>query len=504
MKKPTLLFAALLLLAATGAAQIPAAFFDQTDALWADHVRDGRIDYAALRTDARLDALVGQLANVSPATDASVDKAFRINAYNLLVAKAIADAYPVTSVQEMGGFFDRKKYTVAGEALTLNALEKRLLTATADPRLHFALVCGAVDCPPIIAEAYRPSRLDEQLERQTKLALNNPNFVRTGPDRIELSQLFNWYAADFGGRDAVRAYIDRHRTRPLGDTPHTFYTYNWALNDTAADGADLGVGNSAARYVVSAAIAKGTAEVKWFNNVYSQQTGEGELLTERNTFFTSTLSALYGVNNVFNAGLEIRYRRTSTETNPSTPFGVFASSAPGSRTGITGIGPKIRYAPFPEQLPNFSIQSTLTFATGDDLTGGQTGQPFIDWDGVFFNNQFFNDFTLSDRFSLFTEVDLLFENVATGIEGQQGRFSTPATVILSYFPDPKVTLYTLANFAPIWTPDLDYFAQAGLGTKYQFTPRLELELLATTFTNSFLQDTGGRALTLNVGIRKNF
>ena len=479
-------------------------FFDQTDALWKQHVRDGRIDYAALKTDPRLTRLVAQIATATVPGSPEVDKAFRINAYNLLVAKAIADAYPTTSVQEIGGFFDRKKYTVAGTTTTLNDLEKNLLTASGDPRLHFVLVCGAVDCPPIIAAAYRPATLDEQLERQTRLALNNPQFIRTGPDRIELSQIFNWYAADFGGKGEVRNFIERYRSRPLGDTAHSFYTYNWALNDTAGGGASLGVGNSAARYVVSAAIAKGTAEVKWFNNLYSQTTPNAEAGTNRNTFFTSTLSALYGVNNTFNAGLEIRYRRVSDEPTPATPFGVFAGDAQRARTGFTGIGPKIRYAPFPEKLPNFSVQSTLTFALGDDLTGSTTGQPFIDWDGIFFNNQFFNDFTLSDRFSLFTEVDLLFENVASGVEGQSGRFTTPATVILSYFPDPKVTLYVLTNYAPTWTPDVTYFAQAGLGFKYQFTPRLELELLATTFTNQFLQEVGGSATTLNVGLRKNF
>ena len=480
------------------------SFFDATDRLFQAHVRDGRLDYGALQNNAQLDALVQQIATATPAADPATDKAFRINAYNLLVAKAVSDAYPVASVQERNGFFDRTKHTVAGEALTLNALEKQLLRTTGDPRLHFVLVCGAVDCPPIVAEAYRPAKLDDQLERQTRLALNNPNFIRTGGDKIGLSQIFNWYADDFGGRSEVRNFIERYRSRPLGESPHSFYTYNWALNDTAADGAALGVGNSAARYVVSAAIAKGTVELKWFNNLYSQQTGSEGVRTDRSTFFTSTLSALYGVNNTFNAGLEVRYRRVSNEQLPISPFGVFSGDAAGARTGFTGIGPKIRYAPFPEQLPNFSIQSTLTFAIGDDLTGGRTGQPFIDWDGIFFNNQFFNDFTLSDRFSLFTEVDLLFENVASGEAGAQGRFSTPATVILSYFPDPKVTLYVLTNFAPIWTPDVDYFAQAGVGTKYQFTPRLELELLATSFTNSFLRESGGTAMTLNLGLRKNF
>ena len=35
-----------------------------------------------------------------------------------------------------------------------------------EPRVHFALVCAAVGCPPLRSEAYDPSRLDQQLGEQ--------------------------------------------------------------------------------------------------------------------------------------------------------------------------------------------------------------------------------------------------------------------------------------------------------------------------------------------------
>jgi hypothetical protein len=167
-----------------------------------------------------------------------------------------------------------------------------------------------------------------------------------------------------------------------------------------------------------------------------------------------------------------------------------------SRQGITGIGPQVRIAPIPS-WSNFSIQSAFTFAIGENLTG-TSDSPFIDWDGPTWNTQVFNDFSIGNNFSLFTELDFLLEGI-----GDVNRFSTPATLIFSYNPSPKSTIYTLGGFSPFWQEQFDYFVQFGVGSKYQITPKFELEVLVTDFTNRFLSDTGGQASTLNFGIRFN-
>ena len=248
-----------------------------------------------------------------------------------------------------------------------------------------------------------------------------------------------------------------------------------------------GIGNNAARYVVSSAIPRGTAEIKIFNNLYRQ-----EALGEESDFFTSTLSALYGVTNRFNAGLEIRGRRAAYR----------GGEADVSRGGIVSIGPKVRFAPF-NALPNFSVQSALWIPLGDDLTGVETGQRFLDWAGPTWFTQFFNDFPIGSNFSFFAEVDVLLEDIGAEEEGRINRFSTPATAIFSYFPTPKTTLYALGSYSPFWQENFDYFYQAGAGAKYQFTPKFELEVLATAFQNDFLSSVGGSASTLNLGIRFN-
>jgi len=93
-------------------------------------------------------------------------------------------------------------------------------------------------------------------------------------------------------------------------------------------------------------------------------------------------------------------------------------------------------------------------------------------------------------------LDFLLEDIGSSSNGHANRFSTPATLIFSYNPNAKTTIYTLQGFSPFWQSSFDYFYQYGFGANYQFTPSLELELLATDFTNKFLAQTGGHQLLI--------
>jgi len=510
MKSLVTLSLALFLFGGTSfAGEINQQFFNETHAFLQKHVTNGTVDYGAAKTDASLQVLIkiiseAELNNASSATK----QAFYINAYNLLVINSAAQAYPLESVMDIPGFFDRKKHTVGGKKLTLNSLEKDyLLKPYGDARYHFVLVCGALGCPPITDFAYTPQQLEAQLEQQTRLALNDPNFIRVSGTNAGLSQIFNWYTKDFGGsKKTVLEFINSYRSSKIPSTAKVnYYKYDWKLNDTSArssfNGGASALGNNAARYIVSSTIPKGSTETKIFNNLYTQRTGSDGDLVDRSTFFTTTLSFLYGLNDRLNVGINGRYRRVRNDKLPSNVLGVFSNSleeGESQRQGITALGPQIRYAPNPN-WPNFSIQSSFVFAIGEDLEGNDTA-PYIDWSGATWWTQFFNDFAIGNNFSLFTEIDVLIEDIG---RDNLNRVSTPAILIFSYNPTSKMTLYTIGGFSPFWQSEFDYFTQVGLGAKYQFTPNLELELLYTDFSNKFLNETGGQAATYNVGFRFN-
>ena len=525
----------------------PGSFLDETDALLKRYVKQGRVDYTGLKASGDLQPLIAEIAATNPASLNGNDrKAYLINAYNLLVINQAIANYPLRSVLDVKGFFDGTKHTVGGRKMTLNQLEKELLLKEYDDaRLHFVLVCGALGCPPITNFAYTPAKLEAQLNKQTKLALNDPTFLRVNGDKVELSKIFEWYAKDFGGgKSAVMSFINNYRDEAVPTNAKvSYYEYDWTLNKTRgraaagrgnsadaigamekeamADGnaargdkdmedkmgippeAPLagplsggGGGNNAARYVVSSTIRKGSAEIKIFNNLYSQ-----EAAGERSSFFTTSVSALYGVTNRFNFGFDLRYRRVRyDEAGTASNFAVLTEGGNFSRTAISGFGPKVRFAPF-NNLPNFSVQSALWIPLADELEGGN-GARFTDWNKATWFTQIFNDFPIGNNFSLFTELDVVLEDIG-GAEGDTNRFSTPFTGIFSYFPTPKATLYGLASYSPFWQENYDYFYQLGVGAKYQFTPNFEIELLATAFDNSFLNSVDGEAGTVNLGIRVN-
>ncbi|MDA8693434.1 DUF547 domain-containing protein [Saprospiraceae bacterium] len=496
--------------------EINSDFFDRVDNVLKDIVVDGSVEYDELNSNQDFSSLISDIesANVS-GLDANTKEAFYINAYNLLVINQVKQNYPISSVQEIPGFFDKKKVTISGEKRSLNGIEKdNLLNEYNDARFHFVLVCGAKGCPPITNFAYRPETLEAQKENQTLIALNDDSFISVSNTTMSLSQIFNWYKKDFGNsKTSVVNFINKYREDKFSDSKRIKYTdYDWSLNEYRTnDISDLTFtpgerSNNSLRYVVSSTIAKGTTETKIFNNLYTQKTtrnGGGEQL-DRATFFTTTLTSLYGLTNNFNVGINTRYRRVRNDILPSSPFSAFSGSdgSVSSRTGVTAFGPMIRYAPVPK-WENFSIQSSFVFAIGDDLSGRETPQPFIDWSGHTWWTQFFNDFAIGNNFSLFTEVDLLIEDIGSSENGHINRVSTPATAIFSYNPIPNMTLYTLGSYSPFWQSDFDYFTQLGVGFKYQFTPNLELELLFTDFSNRDLNATGGQANTYNLGLRIN-
>ncbi len=486
-------------------------FFNDVTSLLQANVDDGKVNYGNLVNSAELMNLMKWISAADLSDlDADTKQAFYINAYNLHVINKVIKEYPTTSVLNNKGFFESDLVAVANQSMTLNQLEKNeLIKVYQDPRFHFVLVCGALGCPPIIDTAYIPELLESQKQTQAGLALNNPAFIQVGNGKVGLSKIFDWYTSEFGSNDReVIEYINTYRDTPIAtDAKITYYDYDWSINELVGQESNVSglsterKGSNQYRYVVSSTIPKGTAEIKIFNNLYSQITTQLEN-NQRSSFFTSTLSALYGIGDRFNIGINGRWRKVRNNPLPSSPFTVFGSGGEGSsRSGITALGPQIRWAPVPK-WSNFSIQSSFVFAIGEDLAGSAT-QPYIDWNGPTWWTQVFNDFSIGDKFSLFTEVDLLIEDIGPSDDGHISRISTPVVLIFSYVPTPEITLYTIGGYSPYWQEQFDYFRQYGAGAKYQFTPNFEIELLYTDFSNQFLNGIEGEAETINLGIRIN-
>lgn len=215
-------------------------FYAAATQLLQKHVHNGQVNYISLREDnAQLQRLVKQIASYDlQDAPAAERKAFYLNAYNLLVLHQVLAHYPLKSVMDVPGFFDEQQFRVADEQITLNQLEKQKLMAPyQDARVHFALVCAAKACPPLLNAAYTPAEVEEQLETQAKRALQDSDFIKIQPKerKVLVSELFQWYKQDFlRGAPSVAAYINRFRSNPLPSGYSLgYYPYNWDLNDSS-------------------------------------------------------------------------------------------------------------------------------------------------------------------------------------------------------------------------------------------------------------------------------
>jgi len=214
----------------------PSKFFKDADAFFAKYVMDGRVDYKSLKANmTSLDALYSQVSsmNLSGVED-NVKKAFYLNAYNVAVIRQVTKYYPLKSPLDKSGFFDQVKHQVAGESLTLNALEiKKVILPYKDARIHFALACAAVSCPKLASFAYQPDILEKQLNDRTKLAVNDNTFIRVRSNKVEVSQIFKWYVRDFTmDGSTVIAFINSYRNDKIPSASALgYYEYDWKLNE---------------------------------------------------------------------------------------------------------------------------------------------------------------------------------------------------------------------------------------------------------------------------------
>lgn len=217
------------------------------DQLLKKHVNErGLVDYKGFKREQ------GELRNYlnllsgHPPTDqwARTDQmAYWINAYNAFTIELILNHYPVRSIKDIGSKiripfvttpWAAKFFKIGGEPTSLDNIEHGILRKKfSDPRIHFALVCAAVSCPPLRNEAYVGSRLDAQLNDQGRIFFNDPskNIVTAG--RASLSKILDWYGGDFktNGQTIAR-WVNRYATTKLDDNaPVSYQNYNWALNE---------------------------------------------------------------------------------------------------------------------------------------------------------------------------------------------------------------------------------------------------------------------------------
>jgi len=189
---------------------------------------------------------------------------FWVNIYNTAVIHGVIELGLQKSVKEFPGFFDRVSYEIGGYRVSLNDVEHGILRGNRrhpyrlfkpfrkgdarlevavipiDPRVHFALVCGARSCPPI--GFYEAEQIDFQLQLAATSFINSPQVKSSAAEKtVFISMIFKWYKVDFGGSDAslldtILTFLDDGESKTFlkqnKDRVRIKYLpYDWNLNE---------------------------------------------------------------------------------------------------------------------------------------------------------------------------------------------------------------------------------------------------------------------------------
>eukprot|EP01129_Flabellula_baltica_P017067 TRINITY_DN9343_c0_g1_i1.p1 TRINITY_DN9343_c0_g1~~TRINITY_DN9343_c0_g1_i1.p1 ORF type:complete len:285 (+),score=54.02 TRINITY_DN9343_c0_g1_i1:47-901(+) len=187
-------------------------------------------------------------------------KPFYINLYNIAMIHSYAVYGTPNGWFDRFSLFSRTGYRIGEYFFTLNDIEHGLLRGNVknpttgkrqwkksdprnvfkcdlDPRIHFALVCGAKSCPPI--RVYTPGNCENALNFATRVFCNANVEIVSEKNEIWLSMIMKWYRKDFGTKVELLDFIQEHldeelkdifvKAREAGATVKHF-EYDWSVN----------------------------------------------------------------------------------------------------------------------------------------------------------------------------------------------------------------------------------------------------------------------------------
>jgi len=244
-----LLYISLWLIPGVSAGTFDHSKFDQALKKYVDD--KGLVDYNSIAEDSGFSEYVQSL-QTARVEEFSRDGqlAFWINGYNAVTIDKVIKKKPKKSVRETfipgvwtaTKFFTSREHIVAGKRLSQDDIEHEILRKQfKDPRIHFAIICASMGCPPLPRLAYTEENVQTRLEEETRKYLNSPRGTRIdrAENTLHVSKLFDWFATDFIQKsgstlafmqpylhEEVRIFLER-------DPVISYLEYNWALNAQA-------------------------------------------------------------------------------------------------------------------------------------------------------------------------------------------------------------------------------------------------------------------------------
>ena len=181
-----------------------------------ESVKSGR-DYHNIQAEITAGKLEDLLSELN---DDAKKLVFWINIYNAFIQIILREDSEIYHNRKE--LFGGKHFKIAGQAISLDKIEHGILRRSKwkysfgyisnpfitsferatrveriDPRIHFALNCGATSCPPI--RSYNTDDLEQQLGLATESYLEAEINYLPDKNLMVIPAIFNWFRGDFGG-----------------------------------------------------------------------------------------------------------------------------------------------------------------------------------------------------------------------------------------------------------------------------------------------------------------
>jgi hypothetical protein len=196
-----------------------------------------------------LNAYIASLETIDPRSlNKDQQFAYWVNLYNSVTVRTIVDAYPIKSIRNAGksffsfGPWDEELVSIAGQPVTLNDIEHRILRPIwDDSRIHFVVNCASYGCPNLPKTALTAENHQTILEQARTAFINHPRAISIDKDELTISSIFDWYKQDFGGNQAtvleyLSTYLEGDQKKALAQAMlnsdlNIKYDYDWSLNE---------------------------------------------------------------------------------------------------------------------------------------------------------------------------------------------------------------------------------------------------------------------------------
>lgn len=185
-------------------------------------------------------------------TNDTEKKVFWINIYNAYIQILLTEKPEL--YEDRGNFFKKERILIAGELLSFDKIEHGIIrsskiklslgllknpfvgkyertfrTQNTDPRIHFALNCGAKSCP--LVAVYHVEGFENKIDAVAKNFLNETTTYNKESGTVAVTPLFSWFRGDFGGKKGAIKLLKKYELIPENSNPEiSFNSYDWTLS----------------------------------------------------------------------------------------------------------------------------------------------------------------------------------------------------------------------------------------------------------------------------------